>query len=428
MLVPVALALAGLITTSNAETTLGVTVYTRNGDRTSKHYPDYTLTNLGYAQNHQLGSDYRSIYIATNALKQILGISEDELPALMKTADAFLQGLYPPLDSSETETLNNGSTYDAPLGGAQFANVGSAEENTPDAVWLNGDNGCPATADISDSFRMSGAYEATLQDTGDFYYQSFSSVLKILTDYNGNNSALSYDKAYDVFDLINVGRIQQHRTLADRQQFGMSFDESRPSDAIGARTLSAKIVAQLNDTISSRGATKFSLLAGSFNNLLGGNGTSFPVEKELDTLRVRFLFRNGSESPSQLTTYPLFGQTETSLSWTDVLLEMQRTTIETPGDWCNTCDSTSDMCAALRRSNYPDHPLYHDSSEGMSNAVAGAIESVVTLRVIGAVKALAAFLIMRRQWKRTAPAGIPLAVGIEIRRKGSERSLGSHFS
>lgn len=30
------------------ETVLGITVFSRHGDRTSKHYKGYTLTNLGF--------------------------------------------------------------------------------------------------------------------------------------------------------------------------------------------------------------------------------------------------------------------------------------------------------------------------------------------------------------------------------------------
>ncbi|KAL4964322.1 histidine phosphatase superfamily [Aspergillus stella-maris] len=479
-----ALGLAGLTATASAETILGVTVYTRNGDRTSKHYPNYDLTNLGYAQNQQVGSDYRARYIASNAPKQILGISEDELvqsqvyamaPAeqtLMKTANAILQGLYPPLDTNETETLNNGSSYDAPMGGAQFSIVNSVEANTPEAVWLSGDESCPAMTDIAYSFKMNGAYETKLRETRDFY-RSFADVLENVTEYNGNTPALSYEKAYDIFDLINVGLIHneslrdavssddlfQLRTLADSQQFGLNFDPSFPYGAIGARTLSWKIVAHLNETIASRGATKFSLLAGSYENMLGffglqdltsvsedfygipdyastmafelftdNNVTSFPVEEEIDSLRVRFLFRNGSDSSTRLTPYPLFGRNETSLTWDNFRFEMRQTTVESPEAWCNDCNNNSDMCAALRRSSNPDHPISHYSPERMSNAVAGVIGAMVTLGVIAAVAALAAFMIMRRRWKRTAPVGIPLAVGADIRRKDSQRSLGSHYS
>ncbi|KAL4947513.1 hypothetical protein BDW69DRAFT_190132 [Aspergillus filifer] len=160
------------------------------------------------------------------------------------------------------------------------------------------------------------------------------------------------------------------------------------------------------------------------------NVSSFPAEEEMVSpgLRVRFLFRNGSDSTSQLSSHPLFGKNDTSLLWDDFVFEMRQTTIETPVDWCNDCDSASEMCAALRRARYPDYPVSHYSPERMSNAVAGVIGSMVTLGVVGAVGALTAFMMMRRRWKRTAPAGIPLVVGGDIRRKDSQRSLGSHYS
>lgn len=77
---------------------------------TSRHYPDPALTNLGFQQNQQVGSDYRNLYIDPSSPKQILGISKDKYlssqiyasaPAEhvhLNAATAFLQGLYPPLD------------------------------------------------------------------------------------------------------------------------------------------------------------------------------------------------------------------------------------------------------------------------------------------------------------------------------------------
>jgi len=42
---------------------------------TSKHYSGYQLTPLGFTENYEVGSDYRDLYIADGAPKQILGIS-----------------------------------------------------------------------------------------------------------------------------------------------------------------------------------------------------------------------------------------------------------------------------------------------------------------------------------------------------------------
>jgi hypothetical protein len=44
---------------------------------TSKHYPDYQLTNLGYRQSFDAGSFFRSTYVANGASKKILGMSPD---------------------------------------------------------------------------------------------------------------------------------------------------------------------------------------------------------------------------------------------------------------------------------------------------------------------------------------------------------------
>ena len=54
----------------------------------TKHYKKQKLTNLGYQQNFQVGSDYRSRYLEANSPQQILGVSEDEYVASQIYASA----------------------------------------------------------------------------------------------------------------------------------------------------------------------------------------------------------------------------------------------------------------------------------------------------------------------------------------------------
>lgn len=89
MLFSVSVAISGLISAATAETILGVTVFTRLGDRKlsrlkelkqqltaqerRNNTPSYKLTDSGFQQNLQVGSDYRDLHIAADAPKQILG-------------------------------------------------------------------------------------------------------------------------------------------------------------------------------------------------------------------------------------------------------------------------------------------------------------------------------------------------------------------
>lgn len=471
---PLALLSGALAGSVSAETILGVTVYSRHGDRkhlltlllrhtltklgTSKHYKGYMLTNLGLQQNFQVGSDYRDLYVSSDSAKQILGISEDKyVPSqvfasapdeavLLNTAIAFLQGLYPPLESLDEEiasqTLNNGSTYTNPLNGYQYVVLHGEEKESPDTIWIKGDDECPAISALAENFADSAVYQERVESTRPFY-QQFWPILQDVYDYT-TEANMSYENAFDIFDLINTGTIHnaslkdavteermfQLRTLADSHEFDSNFDASQPEMAIGARTLSQAILSHLNETVTSQGKTKFSLLAGSYDTMMAfaglldltatsadffglpvyastmafelfteGNVTEFP--SDTDDLKVRFLFRNGSDGGAPLTAFPLFGGEQMMLSWSEFVTEMQEKAITTVAEWCGICGSEQSFCTAETTSE-DGASVEKNSGGGMSNAVAGVIGAFVTLGVVGIVAGLA--FVMLRKRRTAAPA------------------------
>ncbi|KAK6501774.1 hypothetical protein TWF481_009600 [Arthrobotrys musiformis] len=449
------------------ETILGLTVFTRHGDRNSKHYPGYGLTNLGFQQNFQTGGLYRETYLSSNSSKQILGISEDKyVPAqvwasspdqkvLANTATAFLQGLYPPLEQIDpeiaTNTLTNGTKYTNPLEGYQYVVLHTADGESPNTIWIKGDDGCPAVTEASEDFELSAEFMEREASTKSFY-EGFWEQLQDVYDYT--ESKLSYARAYDIFDLINVAQIHnssasenvtaeqlfQLRTLADSAEFGLNFNASQPARSIHAQTLAGAILNQLNQTVTGKGKLKFSLLAGSYDTFLAFFGlteltaaspnffglpdyastmafeiltdkdvTEFP--SSVDDLKVRFLFRNGSDAGSPLTAFPLFGQQELTLSWTEFAAQLSDRAITTVEKWCGTCKSTESFCAAYDASlssNSIGVNTSSSSDSGMSNAVAGVIGAMVTLAVV-ALAGLAFYLLTRK--RRTAPPSSGASVG-----------------
>ncbi|KAL3458361.1 histidine phosphatase superfamily [Aspergillus heterothallicus] len=456
--IQLAVALSGALSDFvSAETILGVTVYSRHGDRTSKHYKGYMLTNLGLQQNFQVGSDYRDLYVSSGSPKQILGVSEDKyVPAqifasapdeavLLNTATAFLQGLYPPLEGLDEEvasqTLNNGTAYTNPLNGYQYVVLHGEEKASPDTIWIKGDDECPAISVLADNFTASAVYQERVESTRPFY-QQFWPVLQDVYDYT--EADLSYENAYDIFDLINTGTIHnasmedavteeelfQLRVLADSHEFDSNFDASQPEMAIGARTLSQAVLSHLNETVTSQGKTKFSLLAGSYDTMMAFAGlldltttsadffglpeyastmafellteenvTEFP--SATDDLKVRFLFRNGSDGGAPLTAFPLFGGEQVTLSWSEFVKSMQERAIATVAEWCGICGSEQGFCAAETATEASTSS--EKSSGGMSNAVAGVIGAFVTLGVV-AIVAGVAFIIFRK--RRAAPVPV----------------------
>ena len=122
--------LASLCSHVQAETILGVYVFSRHGDRTAKSTGPTHLTDLGYEEVFASGTHFRNRYISSNATSRILGINPDVVAlsqisasapldnVLMSSAIGFTQGLYPPVGPTLGEqTLRNGTVVSSPLNG-----------------------------------------------------------------------------------------------------------------------------------------------------------------------------------------------------------------------------------------------------------------------------------------------------------------------
>ncbi|KKA27927.1 hypothetical protein TD95_003810 [Thielaviopsis punctulata] len=437
-------ALAGF---AAAETVYGVSVFSRHGDRTAKHYNNQYLTKLGAHEVFSVGTGFRERYLLADSAHQIAGISPDVYDAsqiyasapdasiLLGTANYFLQGLYPPLDDTDAaaaaSTLANGTNVTAPLAGYQYVTLHAEDEDAPEYVWIKGDDECPALTTAVDAWKDSTVYAERVDQTKDFYeslFPAFSDVYDITSP-----SQLSYTDAYDLFDLINVARIHnasspaanvtaaqflQLRTLADSAEFDANFNASNAASYIHAKTLAAGFLNQLNTIVAGKGKLKFSLFAGSYDTMLAffgltkltevstnfyglpdyastmafelftaDNTTAFPDDADSD-LRVRFLFRNGTQGT--LTAFPVFGTNEESLSWGEFKTHMNALAITSAKDWCSACGSTKIFCLG-----YTEEAKQASSSKGksgMSNAVAGVIGALVTLGVFVLAGVVAFFL------------------------------------
>lgn len=430
------------------------------------------MTSLGASQNFQVGSDYRARYLAAGSPHQIAGISESKYISsqiyatapnsgiLLSTATAFLQGLYPPLvdlaPEIASQTLNNGTKSTSPLNGYQYVTLQGVKANSPDTIWIKGDESCP-TLDASLSALESSAPFTSLVASTRPFYESFYPALQSVSDIR-SPSTLSFASAYDIFDLLNVARIHnasttpisdadlfQLRTLADAAEFAASYSAADAARSTGARTFAGAVLAQLTKTVASAGALKFSLLAGSYDTFLGFAGLAdltaasadfFGLPEyastmafELvsasagslatDDLRVRFMFRNGTEGA--LTAFPLFGGKEESLGWAEFVKEMQARAITTVEGWCGACRSEVDFCKVYQ---VDGEAVGAKKEGGMSTAVAGVVGAMVTLGVVALVGGFV-FMIVRRRGSRGGEGGVPAQ---RMAEKGSVRSFASEVT
>ena len=463
----------GLLAPIHAETVLGVTVFSRHGDSkrsslilntfakfwtgTSKHYKGYNLTNLGFQQNYNVGQDYRNAYLKSSSPKKILGISEDkgvnsqiyasvpDQTVLLNTAAAFLQGLYPPLGNLDqelaTQTLNNNMRITNPLGGYQYLVVHGENEDSPDTIWLKGDEECPAVAMSIEQHKESPTFKQRIDETRSFY-QSFSKQLDDV--YDREQLDLSFTNAYDIFDLLNVasihnashngtvssGELTRLRILADEWEFGMAYDADDSARSIGGQTFAGGVLEQLDQIVSSQGKLKFSLLAGSYDTFLAFFGlsnlttvsdefyglpsyastmafelftsedvTSFP--SAINDLRVRFLFRNGSIEGEAPRAFPLFGGQDESMPYTEFTSKMKAFAITSPEQWCSTCRSDALFCESFEINKTKSQNEIQRT--GMSNTVAGVIGAMSTLAVVAIVGLIVLFAMKKRRTIITTP-------------------------
>jgi hypothetical protein len=175
---------AGLIASavSAQDTIYAVYIFHRHGDRTPKALPPTNLTILGYDEVLSSGAFYNKRYVDAASPNHIAGLSSGIVdnaqltvsapldPVLQNSAFGFLQGLYPPV-GVQTETLANGSTVAAPLGGYQLVPVdlvgnGAGSENT---AWLQDASGCANAKASSNDYYLSDEYWSLLNSSAAFY-------------------------------------------------------------------------------------------------------------------------------------------------------------------------------------------------------------------------------------------------------------------
>ncbi|EAQ88592.1 hypothetical protein CHGG_05211 [Chaetomium globosum CBS 148.51] len=469
-----AMALAGLAATAAAETIHGALVFTRHGDRTTKHFGSQVLTPLGAQQVFQVGSDYRARYLDSSSPHHIQGISETEYvpaqiyasapdqPILLNTATSFLQALYPPLgDTVSAQDLANGSSVASPLTGYQYVTLHGINDDSPETVWIKGDDDCPAVTAASADFKQSSEYQSRLAATRDFYQSLYPLVHEVYP----SASDLSYAKAYDIFDVINVEKIHnasspaqavtpaqlnQLRTLADSAEFGLNYNASQPARSLHAGTLAGAVLNHLNQTAAatttpSSSAPKLTVLAGSYDTFLAFFGRARLTEVsaqffglpeyastmafELFTpgdgsddatdLHVRFLFRNGTVG--RLQQFPLFGSGKADLPWGEFVEEMQLIGVSSAEQWCGLCRSEAVFCAAYRGGDWDGDGVY-GLTGGDRGLVVGrgswvAVLVVMAVAIAGNLVWAAMWLVRSRRAKKERMAATAAAAAVG---RGSE--------
>ena len=419
-----------------------VYIFSRHGDRTAKSTPPANLTALGYQEAYTSGTYFRTRYIASDAATPLSGINSDLVKlsqisisapldnVLFTSAQAFSQGLYPPVgEQVGTERLRNGTEIQPPLSGYQLIPVQTVTAGTgsEDSAWLQGAGNCLNAITSSNAYFNSAQYLDLLESTKDFYSSVVPMVNKTFP-----MDQINFKNAYTIFDLLNVASIHNTsfpssslltndtlfrlRYLADTHELSLAYNSSEPVRAIAGATLASQVVQAFNQTITTAGKqAKLSVQFGAYASFFSFFGlaslldlndgdfkgvpdysstlsfelfsndsvdvTSFPNTQDLN---VRFLFHNGTTSNiSEPAAYPLFGQQSLSLPWNDFLAGMNRFAIGDQADWCHACGNKTGVCAPFTTDSSPSSQQKSSSGGGgVSKVEAGVIGAMVTLAVM----------------------------------------------
>lgn len=254
-------------------------------------------------------------------------------------------------------------------------------------------------------------------------------------------------------DLLTNETVVQLQTLANIHELGLAFNASEPVRAIAGSVLAAQILDALNDTMESSlkkaSAERFTVQFGAYASFMSFfglsnltttnvdfqgivdyassmtfelvtnatvNGTDAPTTVNPDDVSVRFLFSNGSASDSApAQEYPLFGQSETTIPWSDFVTNMQKFSIGDTKSWCTACGNSTGVCASAASgsgSGSGSEASTSSSRSGLSPGAAAAVGvcsllGLVLLLILGA--ALAGFRVVKKG-KRAATGPAPSTV------------------
>lgn len=464
------LLLAAMATPAVADKIVGSVMIVRHGDRTAKSADQTVLTPIGEQEQHEQGSFFHSRYFNTSSDFHIEGLnttyqasqisaSVPNSAVLQNSQLAFLQSLYPPIstlsDDAEAtvvgSSLSNGTDDSAPLNGYQYVTIQGIEEETPDAIWIEGASSCPAAKNASKSYYDSDEFKKLNESTYDFYQGLYD-----LLGGGVPKSKLNYQNAYTVYDYYLVNMVHNKtfydnvkddgetymkvKTLQDQLSKALNYNSSNPDTYIAGKTLSGKVLSALNETkttgkpfltlmhasystfYSLFGALDlFSVDEATFTGLVNyASAAAFELfEKDDGSQYVQFSFRNGTESTTNstasqpsppLTAYRVLGSDDTHMDYDSFVSELKKVAITDLGSWCSACSATLDMCIPSSQDYLTAKA--HDfkfPTNNLTLAGAGGIGAGVTLGVCAIVGGLV-FLFLRR--RRQSSTGSDASSGI----------------
>ncbi|CEL03219.1 hypothetical protein ASPCAL04376 [Aspergillus calidoustus] len=411
------------------------------------------LTSHGANQLHDAGVAFRNRYVSLNSTDQNLRIQNlspylldnDDIKvsstpdvAALASAQAFMQGLYPPLDVSfnasffgQDSRLADGSSSIAPMGGYQYPPILTFGYQDPQSLTISGQALCPAHAYANAEYIGSKEFWDTYEESAAFYnrLQSFaiSGEFDITATSYANATSISEFLDYQAvhnesfLQSLSAEDIKRARWYAGKYVWATNGNTSRSNSVqdtsirtIAGEGVASSVLNAFETNVQGRGIdTKMTLQFGgyqtavSFTSLLqlakseDSSFTSLPtlgssfilelfsIENETyptypdpSKLFVRFLLHNGTDA--DFRPYPLFGYSpsNTAIPFHEFETRMQRLSLGSVTDWCQRCNSSAVFCSGVLNEGESRN---NQGSNGISPAVGGVIGAVVTIVVLALI-------------------------------------------
>ena len=419
-----------------------VFAYTLKGDSSPAILPaSETLTPYGARQLLSSGSAFRERYVALQGDENnhyIQYISPDELDSdeigilstegqsAIASAQAFMQGLYPPLDTSDDDDLYDQSSLNASA--YQYPRVITLGRADLGFERIAGHDECPMYEAAQGSYKASSEFQRVAEQSTSFYERVYANALSDVLHQSEANYAnapsiseyLEYEFVHNssLLDYLDGKDVFQARSLANQYVYATNSNSSSWENAtandirtIAGQTLASFVLQFFDESNKYAGSgTKLALLFGHYEPVIAlaslmrltgfgsipRHGASIAFElcslesqmlpnyPDVSNLYVRFLLHNGTDSATRFIPFPLFGHDprRTVMSYTDFRNEMETVSLARPEDWCRACNSTAVFCHGVL-----------GSASAMARATHGPMDPTVA-GILGAVATTIAFLLM----------------------------------
>ncbi|CAI7675132.1 unnamed protein product [Penicillium manginii] len=417
----VSVQLATLATAQDyTETVWGIFAYTTYGDSLPNIMSDVrtrALSDYGASQLEAAGSVFRDRYVKTGGSANESGstvqglapfyLDSQDVSILTTTdqyviasAQAFMQGLYPPLNQSnvqDSDSTPNGTFYSYPLGGYQYPKIVSLGSSDPQSIMVAGQTQCPMYQAAVTEYQDSSDAQDITQESAAFYTRLWREVLQGEMD----ESQATYTNAVDIADFLDyeilhntqaletIGDydLRRARWLADhilnafainvgtsglQQKVTLLFGSDEPAVALASLLGLAK---EQQPNFYSRLVPGGSLI---FELYSFETDEVYPSYPGADNLFVRFYLHNGTDT-SDFASYPLFGNgpSQEDIPYSEFQTEIETFAMQSTKEWCTQCNADSIFCSGLMG----DSSSSSKQKKQMSPVVGGVIGAFVTLGV-----------------------------------------------